>query len=350
MIQYSVPNIELTSDDYKIIKQILDDGRVSIGRYNELLEEHFTDITNFKYAIAVNNATTGLIIALKAAGWKGKKIGVPAFTWPSTIYALESNNNIPVFCDITTDGWHLIAPEGIDYLMPVDTFGKPAGLYNHQCIYDSAHSYGVESLGLRNELAAVISMSFTKPVTATEGGMILTNESTVAEIAKELRRLSGRLPEVNAFVGLRSAEKYKSKFMEHRAGVVQKYKAKLDFDFSTQKTEDYYNDSVFSILLPSSIERDAIRKALTDNQIEIKVYYEPLVSGLPNTDNIFSRIISLPIHKDIDKHQDMIIELANNAVKTAYVPGKRYLRESGYLKKYLRRDLSESNTYTTILP
>lgn len=353
--QFSKPTISLDEEDYLKIKEIFGSGWVSIGKYVDELENEFKKRFKVKHAIACSCCTQGLIIALKAAGWRNKRVAVPAFTWPSTIFAIESNiGNTPVFCDIDPKTWVMdlssLDENSYDAVLAVDTFGNQVNLETDKpLIIDAAHGYNLDKLGHRG-IAEVVSFSFTKIVTASEGGMILTNYDEIAKTAYELRRLASRMEEVNALIALSSMKKY-DLFYEAKLKIIETYMKSFNFNFTIQHVPESTNHSVFSILLNNSYVRDAIANALRGSNIEIKTYYEPLVEGLVNTDQVFSRIISLPTYPDIASKQEFICGLINESAKkssekykndTAYaghpLPGKTYLIESGYLMNYLRRE------------
>lgn len=327
-IKFGHPNINCNPQLLQKIKEVIDSGWVSIGIHMLALEYHFKEKFGVKHAIACASATTGLIIAIKAAGWKNRRVGLPAFTWPSTLYALECNGNVPVFCDIGKDTWLISERElgnnSIDRAILVDIFGSQCtcdSFMKKETIIDAAHGYGLPNLGKRG-LAEVVSLSFTKRVTATEGGIILTDDDELAETAYELRRLSGRMAEINALIAMESIRDYAD---EYNQPVINKYKKHITIPVKTQHIPTETNHSVFSILFEEPCVRNAVMTALAANGVETKVYYDPLVSGLPNTDYVYQRILSLPIHEDVIPVQDEIIEIINTAARGAKTPGKDYL-------------------------
>ena len=352
-LRFSTPTITLEREDYADIRQVIDSGWVCIGKHVDRLEVDFRRRFRVKHAIACSNCTQGLIIALKAAGWRNKRIAVPAFTWPSTIFAIESNiGNAPIFCDIDPDTWLLdldsISPDSYDAVIAVDTFGNQAGVKTRKpVIYDAAHGFDLRDLGHRG-LAEVISFSFTKVVSASEGGMILTNNAEIAKTAYELRRLASRMEEINAIIALRSLSNYE-KNQKAKIDIIDYYTRHLAFAYQRQRIPTCTNHSVFAVLLGTRQERDAIAHTLAKHKIEFKIYYDPLVSGLPNIDSIYSRIIALPTHQGVKPFLKNICRWINDCMvalsrQPAYnghqaipTPGKRYLKESGYLNAYLRR-------------
>lgn len=324
-IIFGRPNIETSEALMKEIETILSSGWVSIGLNTLALEYHFKEKFGVNHAIACASATTGLIIAIKAAGWKNQKVALPAFTWPSTLYALECNGNEPEFMDIDKDTWLAeYSLSGANHRVIVDTFGTQADypyFDKKDSIYDAAHGYGLPNLGKRG-IAEVVSLSFTKVVTATEGGMILTDDDELAETAYELRRLSGRMEEINALIAMESIKHYD---ISNAIRVINKYKKHLTVPYKPQVYLGCTNLSIFSILFNDTVTRDAVRLALAKAGVETKVYYDPLISGLPNTDYVSQRILSLPIHSGVIPVQDEIIEIINTAARSARTPGKEYL-------------------------
>jgi dTDP-4-amino-4,6-dideoxygalactose transaminase len=213
-----------------------------------------------------------------------------------------------------------------DCVIPVDIFGSKANVYSafpiENRIYDAAHSYGIEGLGHRG-IAEVVSLSFTKVITAMEGGMILTNDDKLADTARELRRLSGRMGEINALVALQSIERYKIT-TDRRQDVVGKYIHGINIPYDTQLINTTTNYSVFSMLFKETTTRNSVMKALTENGVETKVYYDPLFPGLQNTDYVYNRILSLPTHSGINPSDvKKIIKIINESAETT--PGKNYL-------------------------
>lgn len=298
-MRFAYPAIDFDNETISQFKEIFKSGWVSNAEHVRELEKHFCKIYGVKHAIACCNATQGLTLAISAAGWKNMKVAVPAFTWPSTIYAIVHNSCEPVYCDVDRESWALdlkSIKKDYDAVVPVDIFGNQVNVRDsgRPAIYDAAHAYGLPLLGKRG-LAEVVSMSHTKYPTASEGGIILTNDDKLAERATEERRLAARMSEFNAIIGLNSIRKYEY-FKKQRRAIIERYLNEIKVPFSTQKITTQTNNSVFAILLDVKL-RDKIADYLREKlDLEVKIYYEPLVSGLPNTDYIYKRILALPTH------------------------------------------------------
>jgi dTDP-4-amino-4,6-dideoxygalactose transaminase len=313
-MRFAYPAIDMDAEVMAHFEKIFQTRWVSNSEYTRELEGHFTQQCGVKHAIACCNATQGLTIALSAAGWMHKRVAVPAFTWPSTVYAIVHNNCEPVFSDIDPETWALDirSVEGkYDAVLPVDIFGNEVTVDagGGPVIYDAAHGYGLPALGKRG-LVEVVSLSHTKYPTAGEGGIILTNDDAIAETAVEQRRLAARLSEFNAIVALNSIRKY-TYYRQQREEVIQRYLNEIKVPFVTQKIPVHTNNSVFAVLLEPEL-RDKIASSLTEDfGLEIKIYYEPIVKGLFNTDFVYKRILALPTHIRMRDMLDDVIGCIN---------------------------------------
>jgi len=314
MISYVKPGIDL-GKELSNVNDIIESGQFCLGDYTNYLERSIKKMYRVKHAIACCNATSGLIVAFKAAGIKNMRVGIPAFTWPSTLYALECNNNIPVFLDIDRDTWTVNLNnnvEKIDAIIAVDTFGNPSYLnLDIPVIYDAAHSFGAYNIGHRG-IVEVMSFSFTKPIVAMQGGIILTNDDTVYEEAKELVRLSAKMCEINALVCLESKNSYIDRLHDNMK-IINMYKQFIKVPFECQHYNVNGNFSTFAILLEDKEKRDNVYNKLKENDIEAKIYYDPLVSGFPVTDEIYSKILCLPVYKDMVLEVPRISKIINEA-------------------------------------
>jgi dTDP-4-amino-4,6-dideoxygalactose transaminase len=326
-VQYGSPNID--ADALRVeMTGILKSGWVSIGEYVEALENEFRSRFHVKHAIGTNCATTGLIIALKAAGWQqGYVVNLPVFTWPSTLYAVNCVGCEPIFHDIDSSTWLMKEPLcSYGKLLLVDTFGNQSerfgGFAKEDTIVDAAHGFGLPGLGHRG-IAEVVSLSFTKVITGMEGGMILTDDDELAKTAMELRRLSGRMGEINALVAMQSIKNYSPRVARF---AVNDYVKGIRVPTECQYVVTGTNNSVFSLRFENSAVRDAIRIALEKEGIETKVYHEPLHKGYPKAEKLYNSILALPVHSDAYAVQDEIIKIINDAGCAAGTPGMRFLR------------------------
>ena len=316
-IQFSRPEFEIDSHDLEEIKTIFTGGWVCLSKYTKSLENYFKETTGAKYALACSTATQGLIIAVRAAGWTKKRVCLSAFTWPSTLLALEYNGCEPIWCDINKDTWlideipQFTLRENPEAILAVDTFGNQFEMETDlPLIIDAAHGFGLPNLGKRG-ICEIVSLSFTKLISAGQGGIILTSDRKVYEEALELVKVSAKMLEISAYITLKEIEKYEEK-VKIRNRVINKYREFIKVPYKEQRVPSTTNNSVFSILLEDQKTRDHIAQNFEKNNVEAKVYYEPIFRGLPKTEDVFSRVISLPIYSGIENDVEFICSLIND--------------------------------------
>jgi len=176
-------------------------------------ESRFAAMHGCKHGIAVVNGTVSLRIALQAAGIRAEdEVIIPPYTFFSTASGVIEANAIPVFADIDLDTFN-ISPKAIEAaitprtraIIPVHFAGQPADMdaimaiarkRKLMVIEDAAHAHGAS---YRNKPAGSIgriaSFSFqsSKNMTAGEGGILTTNDDTLAESCRSIHNC-GRVP------------------------------------------------------------------------------------------------------------------------------------------------------------
>ena len=321
-VPFHKPKFDYFGLDKQFFERDLKAGRAVNGMHTDKLQRYFRATYNVKHAIACASCTAGLTIAIKAAGIRHQFVALPAFTWPSTRYAVDCNWNQTLFHDIDEETWllkdsfPLIAAERynrstpIDAVVSVDTFGNQSDIHTTlPVIYDAAHGFGLPKLGNRG-LAEVVSFSFTKAVTAMQGGMILTNDDNLAMHANEMVQLTAKMCEINAMICINSINDYPRQ-QKIRHAIMDEYRHNIKIPFWEQAVNGATNYSVFAILTNHTKERDRIVRGFKKYGIEVKVYYEPLVSYHKNTDSVYSRIIALPVYEEMRSEIPLICDLIN---------------------------------------
>ena len=181
-------------------------GRVSGGKKNEELEERFAQYHDAKYGVTCVNGTVALEIALKAMGiGEGDEVIVPAYTFIATASAAVMVGAIPKFVDIDPNTYN-IDPSKIEEaitpntkaIIPVHIGGCPANLdgilavakkYGLMVLEDAAQAVGAEWRGKKvGAIGEIGTFSFqaSKNLNAGEGGIIITNDPKLADMAWSL--------------------------------------------------------------------------------------------------------------------------------------------------------------------
>jgi dTDP-4-amino-4,6-dideoxygalactose transaminase len=177
------------------------------------LEAEFAKFQHCRFGVSVANGTLALEAVLAAAGiGPGDEVIVPAISFISTATAVSRVGATPVFVDIEAYSFNIdperaaaaISPK-TKAILPVH-FGGPladmerltklASAHALLLIEDAAHAHGSEWNGRRAGslgLAGTFSFQNSKVMTAGEGGMIVTNDESLAEAVRSLAN-QGRRP------------------------------------------------------------------------------------------------------------------------------------------------------------
>src|ERR1700729_4073372 len=192
----------------KLVLDALDSGWVSsIGKYIDEFETGFARYCGTEYALAVNNGTTGLHLALATLGLQpGDEVIVPDLTFVATANAVAYTGATPVLADIDPDTL-CIDPASVKSLItartkaiiPVHLYGHPADMdalsaigdaHGLAVIEDAAEAHGAEYKGRKVGglgKCGVFSFYGNKVITTGEGGMLTTNDREFHQRANRLR-------------------------------------------------------------------------------------------------------------------------------------------------------------------
>lgn len=344
------------------LKEVFRTGEVTNAKYVRILEESVKEYTGARYAIAVSNATSGLLLTLKALGIKGKVI-VPSFTFPATVNAIIWNGLSPLFVDCNRDDFCMniesvkeALSEEVSAMLPVYIFGAPpkidelqeiATKYRIFLLFDAAHALGARYKGKMAGVfgdAEVFSLSPTKIVCAIEGGIITTGDGILARrirIARdygnrgdyffEIVGLNARMPEICAIIGIESL-KYIEENIKKREKIAYFYKKTLKrlkgirFQELGEDVRTTFKD--FAILFENNKIREKIASILYENGVQTRKYFYPPCHNQPiyseysngknliNTEWVSERILCLPIYPRLHKEeQRRICALIENGYK-----------------------------------
>jgi len=336
-----------------------------VGKFEAAVAERL----QVKHCVAVSSCTSGLMMSLRGLGVTGEVI-IPSFTFFATGHSARWNGLTPVFADCDPDTWNVDVAdverkitERTKALLIVHLYGNPANVetltkiaerHNLKLIFDGAHAFGSQYRGkpigsFGN--AEVFSLSPTKLLVAGEGGLVTTNDASLAKAIRLMRNygdggaydpewigMNARMSEFNAALGLaglpevdervRRRNQIARMYDEHLADLPGLRFQKVDHrDVSTFK--DY---SIHVTPEPFGMTRDELAEVLLAENIETKKYFYPPMhmqtlyqqfykaSGrdLKMTEQVTGGILSLPIYEllpdsTIEKVSLAVRRLANHA-------------------------------------
>jgi len=224
-IMLSEPSLQ--GNEWKYVKECIDAEWVSsAGKYVNLFEQKIAEYTGAEFAIASVNGTAALQVSLRLAGVRsGDEVIVPTLTFIAPVNAIVYNGASPVFMD-ADEYYNIDTEKTIDFIqtqtyfqngatynkttnkrisaiVPVHVWGNAAWLdnliplcqeRNISIVEDASESMGTyyikgeysgKHTGTLGKLGC-LSFNGNKIITTGGGGMILTNDSNLAEKAKYL--------------------------------------------------------------------------------------------------------------------------------------------------------------------
>lgn len=212
------------------------------NEYPRRFEEAFAAYVGRRHAIALPSCTSGLHLALAAAGvGPGDRVVVPDSTWIASSAPISYVGATPVFADVDRASWCLDAgaferaltsDAPVKAVIPVDLYGgvpdwdallAVADAHGVPVIEDAAEAIGSEWGGRRTGSfgrASVFSFHGSKTLTTGEGGMLVTDDDELHERCLFLRD-HGRPPGDTAFHNTEVAFKYKMSALQAALGLAQ---------------------------------------------------------------------------------------------------------------------------------
>jgi perosamine synthetase len=249
----------ITDDEINAVVAVLKSGNLSLGPQYKEFEKRFAKHVGTKYACAVSSGTSGLHLALLAAGIKpGDEVITSPFSFIASSNSIMYVGAKPVFVDIDPSSYN-INPELIEKkitkktkaILPVHIFGQSADMkpilklakkYHLKIIEDACESLDAEYYGKKAGTfgeSAVFAFYPNKQMTTGEGGMVVTNNKKVYELCCSLRN-QGRGENMQWLDHKYLGYNYRMDEMSAALGLAQLNK--LDFMISErQKIAELYN-------------------------------------------------------------------------------------------------------------
>jgi perosamine synthetase len=307
----------LIGNEKKYVQDCLDTSWISsCGKYVDLFEEQFAHFCNTRHALACCNGTAALHLALMALDvGPGDEVIIPTLTFVATANAVTYCGATPVFVDSEPVTWNMdtsliesLITDRTKGIIVVHLYGHPVDMdpiievaraHSLFVIEDAAEAHGAEYKGRRiGSLSDIATFSFygNKIITTGEGGMVVTNDSTLAH---KIRTLKGqgldperrywfpqvgynyRMTNIAAAIGLAQLEKV-DWHVERRRDIASAYKATLNnVPGVTMQAELPWARCVYwmsSIVLDENlpISRDEVMANLAQDGIETRPFFYPM--------------------------------------------------------------------------
>jgi perosamine synthetase len=359
MIRISEPVID--SRQIRAVRRVLRSGQLVQGPEVRSFENEVSTLLGVKHAVAVNSGTSALHLGMLAAGiGPGDEVIVPSFSFAATANSVILAGAKPVFGDISLDDYNLdpnhtesLITSRTRAIMPVHLYGHPARMEEFRTICDryglllfedAAQSLGAKlnglSVGSWGDFSA-LSFYATKNVSSGEGGMVITNDASIARRVRLLRNqgqevkyqneiigFNNRMSELHAAIGRVQLTYLETWVAKRRHNASSLSSGLVNFVTPSTAANTLHAFHQYTIRVPRS-QRENLISHLKTNDVECAVYY-PIATHqlpsfinshqdcgqrarLPNTETAVGEVLSLPVHPRLKKKQlSAIISAVNN--------------------------------------
>lgn len=333
----------------------------SKGKFISQFENSFSQFIGVKHSASVCNGTVAIHAALLALGiGEGDEVIVPSFTYIASVNAIKYTEAKPVFVDSDLTTWQL-DPAKIEEkitnntkaIMVVHLYGQPCQMdiilsiakkHSLLVIEDCAEAFGSLYKGQHvGTFGNISTFSFfgNKTITTGEGGMVVTNNSSLHEKVVHLKGqglakdreyyhdtvgYNYRMTNICAAIGCAQLERA-MELIDKKTLIAKWYEENfkdLPVTFHSQVGDVKHSFWMVSILLKDSVEREKIREHLKQNGIETRPTFHPVHLmpmyyhegfTLPVAEELGSRGINLPSYPDLNNTD---VEFICNKIKEFY--------------------------------
>ena len=228
-MRISMSSPDLTQAEIDAVQRVVSTRYLSIGPCVADFEERLAEYVGAKHGVAVNSGTSGLHLAIIAAGvGEGDLVVTTPFSFVASANCILYERGVPVFVDVDPStgnidpglvaqaiddiarnapaakhwlppGHRGASPGAVKAILPVDVFGQPADMdpiietareHGLTVIEDSCEAIGAEYKGRKaGTLGDVGVFAFypNKQMTTGEGGMLVTDNKDWAALFASLR-------------------------------------------------------------------------------------------------------------------------------------------------------------------
>ena len=350
----NISKLQLGHEEISAVAQVIKSGVIAQGPKTLEFEQKFAEYCGAKYAVAFSNGTAAIHAALYALeiGHRDEVITTP-FTFVATANPILMLGAKVIFCDISEKDF-CIDPLKLEAsitkktkaIIPVDLYGqvynydpikKIAQKYKLLILEDACQAVGAEYRGIKaGNFGDIGAFSFyaTKNMTTGEGGMIVTNNASVAEKCKMFRHhgqsekvryeylelgYNYRITDIQSAIGLEQLKKI-DKLNEARINNARVLTEGLRnikgliTPISSQDNKHVYHQYAVRVAPNFVATRDVFLDHLRSKGINAGVYYpKPLhlhkhfsslgynAGDFPVAETMSKQVISLPIHSALTK-------------------------------------------------
>lgn len=312
--KYPIYKPILEGNEKKYVNECLDTGWISSkGGFVSRFESAFADYLQITHSTTVSNGTVALHLALLAIGVsEGDEVIVPTLTYVASVNAIHYTGAQPVFVDSLATTWQ-IDPAEVERKITKKTKAiLCVHLYGHPCnmdalvaicqvhklflVEDCAEALGTTYKGrYAGTFGDIATFSFygNKTITTGEGGMVVTNDSTLYDRCQHFKGqglakyreywhdvvgYNYRMTNLCAAIGLAQLERVQEIIQKKRmvAKLYQEALINSLYLFHEEAPDAFHSYWMCSILVERSNQRELLREHLAMHGIETRPLFYPV--------------------------------------------------------------------------
>jgi dTDP-4-amino-4,6-dideoxygalactose transaminase len=196
---------DLGADEAEAARRTVAGGQVAQGPVVAAFEEDVAALMGRRYGVATSCGTAALQLVLQALDVAGRQVLMPGYVCSALVHAIHAAHAIPTLADVDGVTGNMDALPGhlgkeVAAAIVPHMFGRPATAVAQlssrlPVVEDLAMALGADGVG-GHGVAAVCSFYATKVITSGgEGGMVLTDDQSLAQTFREMREYDGLLPD-----------------------------------------------------------------------------------------------------------------------------------------------------------
>ncbi len=333
------------------VRRVLASGHYILGEEVEMLESEVASLLGVAHAIGVSSGTDALLAGLQALGiGPGDEVVTTTFSFFATAGAIARLGAKPVFADVEPSSFNLDAADALrrttsrtKAYLPVHLFGRPARTAPLQraalpIVEDAAQALGAPGVGKLGKLATLSFFPSKNLGAAGDAGMVVTDDSELADRLRLLRAHGSRPKYVHHLIGgnfrldalqaavLRAKLPHLAAWNRQRRSNVERYRQGLAGASLTLPEEA--PDHIWHHFVVRAPRRAELRKHLAHQGVETEIYYpRPLhlqpcfaylggkPGDLPEAERAAEEALALPVHAELSADQ---IDFVAGAVREFY--------------------------------
>ena len=358
---------DITEAEIHAVNEVMTNGFLGMGSVVQDFEDRLKTMMG-RGVGCVSSGTAALHLALQSLNLQpSDEVITPDLTYVATLQAISATGARPVICDVETESYglcfqavkraisnrtkaiiivHYAGRPANDYKLIID-LAKERGI---RVVEDAAHAFGSKFenkyIGSTGDIVC-FSFDGIKNITCGEGGCVVTDDPTLLQAVNDARLLGVKNDSARRFAGERSFKfdvveqgwRYHMQNINAAIGIEQ-LKRLDNFRLTKyQLWKNYHNGfkessvitpvlrdpdrnivpHIYPIILPNPEIKERCQKALTKNNIQHGVHYQPNSSlsfykqskvNTPNTYWYFERSLTLPFQTLLrSDEQKLIIDI-----------------------------------------